>query len=90
MLSSPLRQYILNYESPHGFVMLTFTMFNGSNDLYDHMLHYNQAMTLNTGNNYLLYKVFPISLRGYVLAWFHKISCNSINSFTELWAAFIS
>ena len=51
MLFSLLRQHILNYEPPRGFVMPAFTMFDGSTDPYDHMLHYNQAMTLNTGND---------------------------------------
>ena len=73
MLSSPLGQEILNQESPRGFVMLAFTMFDGSNDPYDHMLHYNQAMTLNAGNDHLLCKVFSASLLGLVLAWFHKL-----------------
>ena len=70
--------------------MPAFTMFDGSNEPYDHMLHYNQAMKLNTGNDRLLWKVFLASLRGPALAWFHKLSCNSINSFNELWIAFIS
>ena len=61
MLSSPLGQHILNYEPPHGFVMPNFTMFDGSNDPYDHMLHYNQAMTMNTDNDRLLCKVFLAS-----------------------------
>ena len=70
--------------------MPAFTMFDGSNDPYDHMLHYNQAMTLNTGNDRVLCKVFPASLRGPALAWFHKLPLNSINSFNELLTTFIS
>ena len=65
-------------------------MFDGLNDPYDHMLQYNQAMTLNTSNDRLLCKVFPASLRGPVLAWFHKLPRNSINLLNELWTAFIS
>ena len=84
MLSSPLGQYILNYEPPRRFVMLAFTMFDGSNDPYEHMLHYNQAMTLNTDNDRLLCKVFSTSLRGPELAWLHKLPRNSINSFNFL------
>ena len=70
--------------------MLTFAMFDGSSDPYDHMLHYNQAMTLNVGNDHLLCKVFPASLQGPVIAWFHRLSRNSVNSFSELWTVFIS
>ena len=90
MLSSPLRQHILDYEPSRGFAIPAFTTFDGSTDPYDHMLHYNQAMTLNAGKDRLLCKVFPISLQGPVLAWFHKLPRNSINSFNELWIAFIS
>ena len=89
MLSSPLGQHILDYKQPRGFFILAFTAFYGLVDPYDHMLHYNQAMTLNAGNDRLLCKVFLASLRGSALAWFHKLSHYSINLFNELWAAFI-
>ena len=90
MLSSPLGQHILEYESPRGFFVPTFATFDCFVDPYDHMLHYNQAMILNADNNRLLCKVFLASLRGHALAWFHKLPRNSINSFNELWVAFIS
>ena len=90
MLSSPLGHHILCYEPPHGFVILTFSMYDGSSDPYNHMLHFNQAMILSAGNDRLLYKLLPASLKGPALAWFHKISRGSINSFSELWATFVS
>ena len=73
MLSSPLGQHTLSYEPPRGFVILPFTMYDGSSDPYDHMLHFNQAMILSVGNARLLCKVFPASLKGLALAWFHKL-----------------
>ena len=82
MLSLPLGQYILDYDLPHGFSIPVFTIFDGFTNPYDHMLHYNQATTLNVGNDWLLCKVFLTSLR-------HKLPRYSINSFNELWAAFI-
>ena len=90
MLFLPLGQHILHNEPPRGFVMLAFTMFDGSNDPYDHMLHYNQAMTLNTDNDRLSCKLFSASPQGPTLAWFHNLPRNSINSFNELWTAFVS
>ena len=81
---------MIDYKPPRGFVMLTFAMFDDSSDPYDHMLHYNQAMTLNAGNNHLLCKVFLASFQGLALAWFHKLPRNSVNSFSELWTVFIS
>ena len=90
MLSSPLGQHILDYEPPRGFAILPFAMYDGSFDLYYHMLHFNQAMILNAGDDKLLCKVFPASLKGPALAWFHKLSRGSISSFGELWTVFVS
>ena len=90
MLSSPLGQHILSYEPLRGFVIPSFTMYDGSSDPYDHMLHFNQVVILNTGNDCLLCKVFPTSLKGSALTSFHKLPRRSINSFNELWAAFVS
>ena len=75
---------------PCGFVIPSFAMYDGSFDPYDHMLHFNQAMILNAGNDSLLCNVFPASLKGPALAWFHKLPRGSINSFSELWAAFVA
>ena len=41
MLSSPLGQHILDYEPPRGFVIPSFSMYDGSSDPYDHMLHFH-------------------------------------------------
>ena len=76
--------------SPRGFVMPSFAMCDGSTYPYDHMLHFNQTMILRAGNDRLLCKVFLASLKGPALAWFHKLPRRSINSFKELWTAFIS
>ena len=90
MLFFPLDQHILSYEPPRGFVISLFSMYDGSSDLYDHMMHFNQAMILNAGDDRLLCKVFLASLKGPTLAWFHKLPQRSINSFTELWVVFVS
>ena len=65
-------------------------MYDGSSDPYDHMLHFNQVMILNTRNDRLLCKVFPASLKGPALAWFHKLPRGSLNSFGELWVVFLT
>ena len=90
MLSTPIEQHILDYDPARGFSIPPFAMYDGSSDPYDHMLHYNQAMILSAGDDRLLCKVFPASLKGPVLAWFHKLPKGSINTFGELWAAFVS
>ena len=75
---------------PIAFSIPPFAMYDGSSDPYDHVLHYNQAMILNAGDDRLLCKVFPTSLKGPALAWFHKLPRGSINTFDELWAASVS
>ena len=90
MLSSPLGQRILDYKPPREFSIPAFAMLDDSTDPYDNMLYYNQAMILKASNDRLLCKVFPASLQGHVLAWFYKLLRNSINSFNDLWVAFIS
>ena len=90
MLSTPLGQHILDYDPPRGFSIPPFAVYEGSSDPYDHMLHYNQAMILNAREDRLLCKVFPANLKGLALAWFHKLPRGSINSFSELWVAFVS
>ena len=82
MLSTPLGQHILDYDPPRGFSIPPFAMYDGSSDPYDHMLHYNQAMILNVGDDRLLCKVFPASLKGPDLAWFHKLPKGLINTRT--------
>ena len=90
MLSTPLGQHILDYDPPSRFSIPPFAMYDGSSDPYDHMLHYNQVMILNAGDDRLLCKVFPASLKGPALASFHKLPRGSINTFGELWVAFVS
>ena len=51
-----------------GYVIPKFTMYNGTYDPFDHLMHYRQVMMLDIRNDELLYKVFLISLQGLALA----------------------
>ena len=51
MLSTPLGQHILHYDPLRGFSIPPFAMYDGSSYPYDHMLHFNQAMILNAGDD---------------------------------------
>ena len=90
MLSSPLGQHILSYEPPCGFAIPSFAMYDGSSDPYDHMLHFNQVMILNAGNDRLLCKSVPNWPKGTHLGLVPQTPRGSINTISELWAAFIS
>ncbi|RVX12779.1 hypothetical protein CK203_009876 [Vitis vinifera] len=52
-------------------------------------MHYRQLMTLDIGNDALLCKVFPASLQGQALSWFHRLSPNSVDNFKDLSEAFV-
>ena len=63
MLSTPFSSRIIKYEPPRGLIVPKFSMYDGSNDPFDHIMHYRQLMTLDIGNDRLLCKVFPASLQ---------------------------
>ncbi|RVW83026.1 hypothetical protein CK203_042506 [Vitis vinifera] len=52
-------------------------------------MHYRQLMTLDIGNDALLCKVFPASLQGQALSWFHRLPPNSVDNFRDLSEAFV-
>lgn len=89
MLSMPFSPYIVNYEPLKGFMVPKFSTYDGTNDLFDHIMHYKQLMTLDIGNNALLCKVFPTNLHGYALSWFHRFPVNSVNNLWDLLEAFM-
>ncbi|RVW64182.1 hypothetical protein CK203_046311 [Vitis vinifera] len=78
---------IIKYEPPRGFIVPKFYMYDGSSDPFDHIMHYRQLMTLDIGNDRLLCKVFPASLQGQALSWFHQLPANSIDNFRDLFEA---
>ena len=56
-------------------------MYDGTNDLFDHIMHFRQLITLDIGNDALLCKVFPTSLHGQEFSWFHHLLQNFVNIF---------
>ena len=89
MLSTPFSSRIINYEPPRGFLVLKFSAYDWSSDPFDHIMHYRQLMTLDIGNDALLCKVFPVSLQGHALSWFHRLPMNSVDNFRDLSKAFV-
>ncbi|RVW16584.1 hypothetical protein CK203_069351 [Vitis vinifera] len=89
MLSTPFCSHIIHYEPPRGFLVPKFSTYDGSSDPFDHIMHYRQLMTLDIGNDALLCKVFPASLQGQALSWFHRLPPNSVGNFRELSEAFV-
>ncbi|RVW88480.1 hypothetical protein CK203_043865 [Vitis vinifera] len=89
MLSTPFCSHIIHYEPPRKFLVPKFSTYDGSNDPFNHIMHYHQLMTLDIGNDALLCKVFPASLQGQALSWFHRLPPNSMDNFKDLSEAFV-
>ncbi|KAJ9676035.1 hypothetical protein PVL29_024834 [Vitis rotundifolia] len=89
MLSTPFCSHIIHYEPPRGFLVPKFSTYDGSSDPFDHIMHYRQLMTLDIGNDALLCKVFPASLQGQALSWFHRLPPNSVDNFRDLSEVFV-
>ena len=71
MLSTSFDPYIINYESLKGFLVPKFTIYDGTSDLFDHIMHFRYLITLDIVNDALMCKVFPASLHDPALSWFH-------------------
>ena len=89
MLSMPFSSRIINYEPPRGFIVPKFSTYDGSSDPFDHIMHYRQLMTLDIGNDMLLWKVFPASLQGQALSWFHRLPMNLVDNFRDMFEVFV-
>ncbi|WKA12268.1 hypothetical protein VitviT2T_029678 [Vitis vinifera] len=89
MLSTPFCLHIIHYDPPRGFLVPKFSTYDGSSDPFDHIIHYRQLMTLDIGNDALLWKVFPASLQGQTLSWFHHLPPNFVDNFRDLSKAFV-
>ena len=46
-------------------------------------------MTLDIGNDALLWKVFLASLHGQAFSWFHRLPKNFVNTFQDISEAFV-
>nr|CAN64104.1 hypothetical protein VITISV_030641 [Vitis vinifera] len=68
MLSTPFSSRIIHYDPPKGFLVPKFSTYDGSTDPFDHIMHNQQLMTLDIGNDMLLCKENE-SLREFV-KWF--------------------
>ena len=89
-MSSPFVPAILNQDAPPHFALPKFQMYNGLQDPFDYLMHFRQIMTLQMGNNALLCKVFPSSLAGPTLSWFHRLAPNTVTSFRCFFEKFVT
>ena len=67
MLSMPFGSHIISYDSPRGFVVPKCIMYDESSEPFNFLMHFQQTMTLDIGNAFLVCKVFPVNLHGLAL-----------------------
>ena len=89
MFFTPIDLHIISYEPPKGFVVPKFTMYDGTSNPFDHIMHFRQLMTLDIRNDALMCKVFRASLHGQALSWFHRLLHNFVNTFWDVSEAFV-
>lgn len=68
--------------------MPKFNMYEDSKDPFDYLMHFRQAMTLESHNGLPQCKNFLSSIQGPVLSWFHRLPTNSVPSFRMLFEIF--
>ena len=73
MLSMSFDPHIINYESSKGFIVPKFTTYDLTSDLFDHIMHFRQLITLDIGNETLFCKVFSASLHDQAFLEFHRL-----------------
>ncbi|RVW55222.1 hypothetical protein CK203_066950 [Vitis vinifera] len=78
---------ISSITSPRGFLVPKFSTYDGTNDPFDHIMHYRQLMTLILATMPAI-KVFPASLQGQASHGFIAYS-QSVGNFKDLSEAFV-
>ncbi|RVW53906.1 hypothetical protein CK203_072908 [Vitis vinifera] len=82
MLSTLFCSHIINYEPPGEFLVPKFSTYDGTNDPFDHIMHYRQQRCTTVQS-------ISASLQGQALSWFHRLPPNSVGNFRDLSEAFV-
>ncbi|KAK9175031.1 hypothetical protein WN944_027036 [Citrus x changshan-huyou] len=68
---------------------LSSKFYNGMSDPINYVRHHRQTMALYEHDDALMCRVFPSSLEGPALNWYHSLPSNSIHSFIDICSTFI-
>ncbi|KAK1278190.1 hypothetical protein QJS04_geneDACA014412 [Acorus gramineus] len=86
--ASPCCTTILRERLPSKFVQPKFKLYNGTTDPCDHILAFRHSMALYELYDKLMCRLFPSSLEGAALNWFHLLPPAIIHTFEELGTMF--
>ena len=90
LVSSPFSSEVMRKEIPKKFEVPKIKTFDGTQEPADHILHFRQVMALHEENDVLLCRIFPTSLAGPALSWFHQLPVGEIRSLGEMGRQFIA
>ncbi|KAF6156852.1 hypothetical protein GIB67_012381 [Kingdonia uniflora] len=85
---SPLAQELLDEEVPTSFHTPKIQKCKGG-DPVEHVQKFQDSLGLHSTSNHILCRLFPTSLKGEPLRWFHTLSEGSIFTFEQLRELFV-
>ena len=87
---SPFTTPVNSFPLPHKFHMPQIESYDGVKDPLDHLETFKTLMHLQGVVDEIMCRAFPTTLKGLARIWFSRLTPNSISTFKELSAQFIS
>ena len=87
---SPFSKEIERAHLTGKFSLPNYVIYDGRANPIRHISHFRQSMALHLGNDALMCRMFPSSLRLMSLRWFNRLQHSLIHSWDELAEAFVS
>ena len=89
-MDSPFIVSVTSFPLPPKFRMLQVENYNGNKDPLDHLETFKTPMHLQGVAVEIMCRAFPSKLKGPARIWFSRLTPNSICTFKELSAQFVS
>jgi hypothetical protein len=86
----PFTKKITEADLLYKFKLLHMDRYDGSQDLANYLGTYRAHMALQASIEVILYRAFPLTLKGAAKCWFSSLQPQSIGTFFELGKNFLS
>ena len=87
---SPFTASINGHLLPPKFKMPSLDLYDGTRDLFDHIVTFKTTMHLEGVPDEIMCRDFPTTLKRLARVWFSKIPPNIVSSFEELSKLFVN